>query len=72
MSSELESAKAIVANVESFGVDFAGYDETETEPLTFFCDRDDFERTLQKCVNPEEHALRLPGTTLLYHTTLRL
>ena len=36
MSNELESDSAIVMNLESFGVDGAGYDhhddETETEP----------------------------------------
>jgi len=34
MSNELESDSAMVTNllVESFGVDGAGYDETETEP----------------------------------------
>jgi hypothetical protein len=34
MSNELESDSAMVMNllVESFGVDGAGYDETETEP----------------------------------------
>ncbi len=36
MSNELESDKAMVMNLESFGVDGhghgAGYDETETEP----------------------------------------
>ena len=34
MSNELESDSAMVAvmNLESFGVDGAGYDETETEP----------------------------------------
>jgi hypothetical protein len=36
MSSELlvesDSAMVIMMNVESFGVDGAGYDETETEP----------------------------------------
>ena len=29
---ELESDRAMVMNLESFGVDGAGYDETETEP----------------------------------------
>ncbi len=29
--SELESDSAMVMNLESFGVDGAGYDETETE-----------------------------------------
>ncbi len=32
MSNELESDGAIVTNLESFAVDGAGYDETETEP----------------------------------------
>jgi hypothetical protein len=32
MSSELESDSAMVTNLESFGVDGAGYDDTETEP----------------------------------------
>jgi hypothetical protein len=34
MSNELEpeSDSAMVVNLESFGVDGAGYDETETEP----------------------------------------
>jgi hypothetical protein len=32
MSNELESDSVIVMNLESFGVDGAGYDETETEP----------------------------------------
>ncbi len=32
MSNELESDRAMVMNLESFGVDGAGYDETETEP----------------------------------------
>ncbi len=34
MSNELESdsATSMVMNLESFGVDGAGYDETETEP----------------------------------------
>ena len=34
MSNELEpeSDRAMVVNLESFGVDGAGYDETETEP----------------------------------------
>jgi hypothetical protein len=32
MSNELESDSAMVMNLESFGVDGAGYDETETEP----------------------------------------
>jgi hypothetical protein len=32
MSSELEGDSAMVMNLESFGVDGAGYDETETEP----------------------------------------
>ncbi len=32
ISSELESARAMVTNLERFGVDGAGYDETETEP----------------------------------------
>ena len=31
MSNELESDGAMVMNLESFGVDGAGYDETETE-----------------------------------------
>ncbi len=31
-SNELESDIAMVMNLESFGVDGAGYDETETEP----------------------------------------
>ncbi len=30
MSNELESDGALVMNLESFGVDGAGYDETET------------------------------------------
>jgi hypothetical protein len=32
MSNELESDSAMVTNLESFGVDGAGYNETETEP----------------------------------------
>jgi hypothetical protein len=32
MSNELESDRATVMNLESFGVDGVGYDETETEP----------------------------------------
>ena len=32
MSNELESDVAMVMNLESFGDDGAGYDETETEP----------------------------------------
>ena len=32
MSNELESDMAMVMNLESFGVDGFGYDETETEP----------------------------------------
>ena len=32
MSNELESDGAMVTNLESFGVDGVGYDETETEP----------------------------------------
>ncbi len=32
MSNELESDRAMVTNLESFGVDGVGYDETETEP----------------------------------------
>jgi hypothetical protein len=32
MSNELESDIAMVMNLESFEVDDAGYDETETEP----------------------------------------
>ncbi len=32
MSNELESDSAMVMNLESFGVDGAGYDETENEP----------------------------------------
>jgi hypothetical protein len=32
MSNELEIDSAMVMNLESFGVDGAGYDETETEP----------------------------------------
>jgi hypothetical protein len=32
MSNELEGDVAMVMNLESFGVDGAGYDETETEP----------------------------------------
>jgi hypothetical protein len=32
MSDELESDGAMVMNLESFGVDGVGYDETETEP----------------------------------------
>ena len=32
MSSELEGDRAMVTNLESFGVDGVGYDETETEP----------------------------------------
>jgi hypothetical protein len=32
MSNELESDGAMVMNLESFGVDGAGYDETEAEP----------------------------------------
>ncbi len=32
MSNELESDGAMLMNLESFGVDGAGYDETETEP----------------------------------------
>ena len=32
MSNELESDSAMVMNLESYGVDGAGYDETETEP----------------------------------------
>ncbi len=37
MSNELESDSAMVMNLESFGVDGAGYDETEpeTEPPKF-------------------------------------
>jgi hypothetical protein len=31
MSKELESARAMVTNLESFGVDGAGYDETERD-----------------------------------------
>ena len=31
MSNELESDIAMVTNLESFGVDGVGYDETETE-----------------------------------------
>jgi hypothetical protein len=32
MSNELESDRAMVRNLESFGADDVGYDETETEP----------------------------------------
>jgi hypothetical protein len=32
MSNELESDRAMVINLESFGIDGVGYDETETEP----------------------------------------
>ena len=32
MSNELESDRAMVMNLESFGVDGVGYDGTETEP----------------------------------------
>ena len=32
MSNELESDRAMLMNLESVGVDGAGYDETETEP----------------------------------------
>jgi hypothetical protein len=32
VSNELESDRAMVINLESFGVDGAGYDATETEP----------------------------------------
>ena len=32
MSNELESDIAMVMNLERFGVDGAGYDETETDP----------------------------------------
>ena len=32
MSNEVESHRATVTNLESFGVDGVGYDETETEP----------------------------------------
>jgi hypothetical protein len=32
MSNELESDRAMVTNLKSFGVDGAGYGETETEP----------------------------------------
>jgi hypothetical protein len=32
MSNELQSDRAMVLNLESFGVDGVGYDETETEP----------------------------------------
>ena len=32
MSNELESDRAMVVNLESFGADGVGYDETETEP----------------------------------------
>ena len=32
MSNELESDMAMAMNLESFGVDGVGYDETETEP----------------------------------------
>ncbi len=32
MSNELESDSSMVTILESFGVDGAGYDETETEP----------------------------------------
>ncbi len=32
ISSELESDRAMATNLESFGVDGAVYDETETEP----------------------------------------
>jgi hypothetical protein len=31
MSNELESDRAMVMNLESFGVDGVGYDETETD-----------------------------------------
>ncbi len=31
MSNELESDSVIVMNLESFGIDGAGYDETETD-----------------------------------------
>jgi hypothetical protein len=34
MSNEPESDRAMVMNLESFGVDGVGYDETETEPPT--------------------------------------
>ena len=32
MSNELERDRAMVINLESFGIDGVGYDETETEP----------------------------------------
>ncbi len=32
MINELEGDRAIAMNLESFGVDGVGYDETETEP----------------------------------------
>jgi hypothetical protein len=32
MNNELEGDSAMVTNLESFGVDGAGYEETETEP----------------------------------------
>ena len=32
MSNELESDRAVVMNLEGFGVDGVGYDDTETEP----------------------------------------
>ena len=32
MSNELESDIAMVMNLESFGIDGVGYDETETDP----------------------------------------
>ena len=32
MSNELESDVAMVMNLESFGIDGVGYDETETDP----------------------------------------
>ncbi len=37
MSNELESDRSMVMNLESFGVDGAGYDETETEPPSWTC-----------------------------------
>ena len=36
MSNELESDRAMVMNLERFGVDGVGYDETETEPPRTF------------------------------------
>ncbi len=58
MSNELESDSVIVRILESFGVDGAGYDETETEPPS------SVGPPRPKWTGPEEPGARSPSAWL--------